>query len=243
MNRSAVVTVAFGHPTEQLDYTFASFGINEGVPLHAFILGKEFPGAGSKALLTTSSSRCRTSRIRSGDLFSPDRVERSAGGGRRAGRGFVRCALPAKAAAVREHPWRQRCGGLCRAHGRPLRHGPGYTANFLNGGVFFWKVAASQDIRAEIVARGRRHFRTVADDQFVINEVVQTKHYDRLRILPCQYNYRAYLNRRQRGWPTVTHLDGVLMYHNATCMEEAKKMLSVETPGGFSRRCRMMGDR
>ena len=45
---------------------------------------------------------------------------------------------------------------------------------------------------------------------------------------PCQYNYRAYLNRKQRGWPTVTHLDGALIYHNAACMDEAKKLLPVK---------------
>jgi hypothetical protein len=102
--------------------------------------------------------------------------------------------------------------------------GQGYTANFLNCGVFFWNVPASREMRREIMERGRNRFRTVADDQFCINEVLQTKYYDRLRILPCQYNYRAYLNKRQRGWPTVTHLDGVLIYHNAACMEEAKKL-------------------
>ena len=51
-----------------------------------------------------------------------------------------------------------------------------------------------------------------------------------MRILPCQYNYRAYLHRRQRGWPTVTHLDGVKIYHNATCMDEAKKLLGKTRP-------------
>src|SRR2546423_1800745 len=34
---SAIVTVAFGHSTEHLDYTFLSFAEkNPGVPLHAF---------------------------------------------------------------------------------------------------------------------------------------------------------------------------------------------------------------
>jgi hypothetical protein len=106
--------------------------------------------------------------------------------------------------------------------------GQGYTPNFLNGGVFFWNVPHSRDIRAEIVARGRSHFRTVADDQYCLNEVIQTKYFDRLRILPCQYNYRAYLNRKQRSWPTVEHLDGVMIYHNATCMAAAKKLLPVK---------------
>jgi hypothetical protein len=74
------------------------------------------------------------------------------------------------------------------------------------------------------VSRGRARFRTVADDQWVINETVQTNYFERVRILPVQYNYRAYLNRKQRGWPTVTHLNGVLIYHNATCMDEAKRL-------------------
>ena len=44
MKRSAVVTVAFGKSTEQLDYTFTSFAEkNPGVPLHAFILGDRLP--------------------------------------------------------------------------------------------------------------------------------------------------------------------------------------------------------
>jgi hypothetical protein len=83
-------------------------------------------------------------------------------------------------------------------------------------------------MRQEIVERGRSHFRTVADDQYVINEVIQTRYFDRLRILPCQFNYRAYLRRHQRGWPTVDHLDGVYLYHNAACIEEAKKLPPVK---------------
>ena len=50
------------------------------------------------------------------------------------------------------------------------------------------------------------------------------EYFDRLRVLPCQFNYRAYLNRRQRGWPTVRHLDGVRIYHNAACMDEARRL-------------------
>jgi hypothetical protein len=130
-------------------------------------------------------------------------------------------------------PFAQLLGGshvaACVEHlGCRYVEGQGYTANFLNGGVFLWDVRASRDIREEILARGRSHFRTVADDQYCINEVIQTKHCDRLRILPCQYNYRAYLHRKQRHWPTVHHLDGVKIYHNATCMDEAKKLLPVK---------------
>src|SRR5437762_10741921 len=43
-NRSAVVTVAFGHSTEHLDYTFLSFARkNPGLQLHAFVLGTKLP--------------------------------------------------------------------------------------------------------------------------------------------------------------------------------------------------------
>ena len=105
--------------------------------------------------------------------------------------------------------------------------GQGYTPTFMNGGVFVWNVPRSRDIRAEIVARGRSHFRTIADDQFCLNEVIQTKYFDRLRILPCQYNYRAFLKGayqdKRPGWPAVDHLDGVVIYHNATCIPEVKK--------------------
>jgi hypothetical protein len=113
-------------------------------------------------------------------------------------------------------------------HGSRYVLGQGYTANFLNGGVFLWNVPRSRDIRAEIVARGRSHFRTVADDQHCINEVIQAKYFDRLRILPCQYNYRAYLNRKKRGWPTVTKLDGIMIYHCLDCMDEAKQLAAVK---------------
>ncbi|HEX5399792.1 MAG TPA: hypothetical protein VFY06_12180, partial [Verrucomicrobiae bacterium] len=52
---------------------------------------------------------------------------------------------------------------------------------------------------------------------------------DRLRILPCQYNFRAYFRKRKRGWPTVQHLDGVMIYHNGDCMAEAKKSLPAKS--------------
>ena len=83
----------------------------------------------------------------------------------------------------------------------------GYTSSFPNCGVFLRDVPNSSDIREEIVACGRAHFRTIADDQYCLKEVLQTKHFDRLQILPCQYNYRAYFRRKKRGWPTVEHLD------------------------------------
>jgi len=225
MNRSAVVTAAFGHSTEHLDHTFSSFGINEGVPLHAFIIGKELPRRRLDGItyhlvepMPDFSHPLREIYFRRIELI--DRLEAD----------LVVVVDSYDVLCLQKLPpfetILQGCDVAACVEHRGSRYvmGQGYTANFLNGGVFFWNVQGSRDIRAEIVARGRRHFRTIADDQFVINEVVQTKYYDRIRILPCQYNYRPYLNRRQRGWGTVTHLDGVLIYHNATCMEEAKKL-------------------
>jgi len=227
--RCAVVTVAFGHSTEHLDHTFTSFRINPGLALHAFIIGTALPQRRLEGITyhlvaarPEFSHPLREVYFRRLELLDELDVEYALV----VDSYDVLClqALP---------PLPEVLAGFdvaaCVEHmGARYVMGQGYTANFLNGGVFFWRVPQSRDIRQEIVARGRAHFRTVADDQFCINEVLQTKHYDRLRILPCQYNYRAYLNRRQRGWPTVHHLDGVLIYHNATCMDEAKKLLPVQ---------------
>ena len=233
--RSAIVTVAFGHSTEHQDYTFTSFAKhNPGVPLHAFIVGKELPKRRLDGInyhlvepVPDFSDPLREIYFRRLELI--DRLDAD----------FalvvdsydVLCLQPLP-------PLEKILGGCdvaaCVEHmGARYVLGQGYTSNFLNGGVFFWNVAGSRDIRREIMERGRAHFRTVADDQHCINEVLQTKHYDRLRILPCQYNYRAYLNRKQRGWPTVTHLDGVLIYHNGPCIEEAKKLPPVKPKAGL----------
>lgn len=91
----------------------------------------------------------------------------------------------------------------------------------------FWDVEASRQIRAQIVKRGLTRFRSV-DDQLTLNEVVHTRFYDDLVILPSQYNYRPCLApTRIRGWPTVTHLDGVRIYHNKHCIEAAKRIAGV----------------
>lgn len=223
--RSAIVTVAFGHSTEHLDYTFTSFAINQGVPLHAFILGRQLPRRQLPEVIyhlvepvPDFSTPLREVYFRRMELI--DRLE-------------VDYALVVDSYDVLclqpLPPFEQLVGDAavagCVEHlGCRYILGQGYTANFLNCGVMFWNVPASRAIRRELVARGRSHFRTVADDQYVINEVLQTKYYDRLRILPCQYNYRAYFRKRQRGWPTVQHLDGVMIYHCGSCMAQAKAL-------------------
>ena len=229
--RSVIVTVAFGHSTEHLDYTFNSFAINEGIPLHAFIIGRELPKRqlpGIEYHLVASvpdfSHPLREIYFRRMALIDQLDVDYALV----VDSYDVLCLQPLP-------PFAELLAGAavaaCVEHqGSRFVGGQGYTSNFLNGGVFLWDVAKSREMRREIVERGRHHFRTVADDQHCINEVLLTKHWDQLRLLPCQFNYRAYLNRKQRGWPTVNHLDGVLIFHNASTMDEAKKLLGKTKP-------------
>jgi hypothetical protein len=225
VKRSVVVTLAMGRAVEHLDYTFSSFAQNRDLELHAFILGARLPQRRLPEIqyhllppVPDYSDALREVYYRRMEVLDGLDADYAL---------TVDCydvlnlqPLP---------PLADLLGGAhvaaCVEHlGGRYVMGQGYTANFLNGGVFLWEVPRTRAIRDEIMARGRAHFRTVADDQYCINEVIQTKYYDRLRILPCQYNYRAYLKKRQRGWPTVDHLDGVVIYHNGACMEEAKKL-------------------
>jgi len=214
-----------GRAIDNLDYTFSSFAKCAGVELHAFIVGPELPRrriAGIAYHLLPSipdfSHPLREIYFRRMEVLDSLNVDIAL---------TVDCLdvlclqpLPpfdqllgnADAAACVEHQGSRHLMGL------------GYTPNFLNGGVFFWNVARSRDIRSEILARGRAHFRTIADDQHCINEVIHARHPDRLRILPGHYNYRAYLNKKHRGWPTVSHLDGVMIYHCSACIDEAKTL-------------------
>lgn len=190
--RSAIVTVAFGRSTEHLDYTFTSFAKNEGIPLHAFIIGKELPKRQLPGItyhridpVPDFSHPLREVYFRRHELIDALDVE------------YALIVDSYDVLCLQRLPAFPEIVGSC-AIAAATEHcgsryilGQGYTSNFLNGGVIFWNLPASREIRSEIVKRGRTHFRTVADDQFVINEVVQTKFYDRLRLLPCQYNFRA----------------------------------------------------
>lgn len=229
-SRPAIVTVAFGHSTEHLDYTFTSFARhNPGVPLHAFILGGSLPKRQLPEIQyhlvapqDDFSDPLREVYFRRLELID----ELSADVVLVVDSYDVLCLQPLP-------DFQQLLGtsdvAACVEHmGARYVLGQGYTANFLNGGVCFWRLPASRDMRREITARGRARFRTVADDQHCINEVLQTKYYDRLRILPCQYNFRPHYRIRRRGWPTVSSLDGVMIYHNATCMDAVRKLGAVK---------------
>jgi hypothetical protein len=226
MKQSAIVTVAYGQSTERLDYTFLSFAEkNPSIPLHAFVIGQRLPERRLPQItyhlvepVPDFSHPLREVYFRRMLLMDQLGVDYVL----TVDSYDVLClqSLPNFESLVGDAAF-----GACTEHlGARYIMGQGYTSNFLNCGVVFWNVAASHQIRQEIVARGRSHFRTIADDQFCLNEVAQTNYYDQVRILPCQYNYRCYLGVRKRGWPTVSHLDGVKIYHNFTCMDAAKRI-------------------
>ena len=228
-SRSAIVTLAMDMAIENLDHTFSSFTRCSNMELHAFVVGEQLPQRRVPGiqyhLLAPSpdfSHPLREVYYRRMEVLDDLGVEYAL----TVDSFDVLCLHPLP-------PLEQLLGhadvAACVEHqGGRYMLGQGYTSSFLNGGVFLWNVPRSRDMRAEIVARGRSHFRTLADDQFCLNEVIQTKYFDRLRILPCQYNYRAYLkgtySKKRPGWPTVEHLDGVMIYHNATCIPGVKTL-------------------
>lgn len=225
--RSAIVTLALGQATERLDYTFSSFACCAGVELHAFILAPELPRrriAGIHYHLLPSipdfSHPLREIYFRRMEVLDALGVEYAL----TVDCFDVLCLEPLP-------PFAELLAGAdvaaCVEHqGSRYILGQGYTSNFLNGGVFLWNVPRSRDIRTEVLTRGRTRFRTIADDQHCLNEVIHTRHPERLRILPCQYNFRAGLNKIIRNWPTVNHLDGVKIYHCSVCIDEAKALVT-----------------
>jgi len=106
--------------------------------------------------------------------------------------------------------------------GPPVRiMGQGFTSAYLNAGVTFWHLPSSKEIRTEIELRGRAHYRGPFDDQTALNEVVHTRYFNKLTILPPQYNWRALYRKNFRSWhhnfrnwPRVDSLAGVQIYHN-----------------------------
>jgi lipopolysaccharide biosynthesis glycosyltransferase len=223
----AVVTVASGPHAERLDYTFTSFLKNPFVKLHAFIFGEELP----RKRLPEISYHLVKPDPSFGDpmrdmyyrrLVLIDQLEEE----------FVLLVDNSDVLclqAIPELPQLLRGAGLaaCVEHmgGRYIM-GQGYTSEYINCGVTFWHTPSTKQMRQDVVDRGRARFRSV-EDQLTFNEVVQTRYYDQMILLPCQYNFRALLNRRLKGWPTVQHLDGILIYHCAMCIEDAKKLTSV----------------
>jgi len=231
-SKQVAVTVAFGDFADRLDRTFTSFAQNPFLDLHVFIIGdklpeKRFPGI--------------TYHLRPPDpAFSHplrDAVYR---------RWLFIDELDAEFAIVVDNN-----DVLClqklpeiptllrgAAFGATAEHDAGryipgqeYTSVYINCGVTFWHIPSSRKMREETVDRGRAYFRNI-DDQRSINEVIQTRYYDQMIVLPSQYNFRAHIapfRFKWHKWPQVSHLDGVMIYHNSFCIEAAKKLLPVKT--------------
>lgn len=228
-SKQAVVTAAFGSFAERLDRTFTSFAQNPFLELHAFIVGDKLPDRRFPGV---------TYHLRPPDpafgLAHRDMVYR---------RWLFIDDLDVEYALVVDNldvlclqPFPEIPALLRGASvGFTVEHSGGryipgqeYISTYINCGVTFWHVPSSRKMREEIVARGRAYFRNI-DDQRSINEVVQTRYYDQMVLLPCQYNYRAFLApARSTRWPTVAHLDGVRIYHNTHCIEAAKRILPVK---------------
>ena len=163
---SAIVTVAFGHSTEHLDYTFLSFAQkNPGVPLHAFVIGNRLPEKREPQItyhlvppVPDFSHPLREVYFRRHELIDQLDVE------------FVLVVDSYDVLCLQSLPPLEKIlagfdmAAATEHMGSRYVLGQGYTSNFLNGGVTFWNVPKSRDIRAEIGTRGRGHFRTVADD-------------------------------------------------------------------------------
>lgn len=224
--KQVAVTVAFGANAERLGSTFVTFAENPHLELHAFIIGDRLPQKQVTSIQyhlrppdSTFAHPLRDAVYRRWLFIDELDADYAIVVDNR----DVLCmqSLPQlpdllRGAAV---------GGCVEHEGGRYIPGQGYISSYINCGVTFWDIKASRKMREEVVARGRSYFRNI-DDQRSINEVVQTRYYDDLILLPCQYNYRANLApTKTRNWPTVRHLDGVKIYHNGFCLEAAKQLI------------------
>ena len=226
--RQAVVTVATGPFAERLDTTFTSFAQNPFLELHAFIIGDKLPERQLPGITyhlekpdPSFGHEMRDIYYRRFLFFDQLDVEYALV----VDNTDVLCMQPLPEL---QDLLRGAAFGACVEHeGGRYIEGQGYTSCYFNAGVTFWHVPASRQMRNEIVARGRARFRSV-EDQLTLNEVLHTRYYDQIIALPCQYNYRAHLAPfHTKKWPTVRHLDGVVIYHNSFCLEAARKLLPV----------------
>lgn len=227
-SKQVVVTVAFGANAEKLDWTFLSFAQNPFLELHAFIIGDRLPERRIPQINyhlrppDRSFSHPLRDAVYRRWLFID---ELDAEFALVVDNGDVLCMqrLPELPTILRGASF----GASVEHLGGRYLAGQGYTSSYINCGVTFWHIPSTREMRNEIITRGRAFFRNI-DDQVSINEIIQTKYFDQMILLPCQYNYRALLQRRYWGWPTVDHLDGVMIYHCSRCTAEAKTLIPVK---------------
>lgn len=221
---SAIVTacsqlVAKGRACENLDYTFTSFADkNPGIPLHAFIIGDHLPERQLPQItyhlvkpIPDFSHPLREVYFRRMELIDELGVD------------YALVVDSMDCLCLRELPPFSDLGpwtGACIEHNGSRVLSGQYTSTFVNCGVIFWNVSTSRNVRKRVTERGRRYFRTIADDQLCFNELA-IAYTDTISSL---FNYRAQLYKPYRGIPAVQHLDGVFIYHNARCIDEAKKL-------------------
>ncbi len=222
----AVVTTVFGNQINNLDYTFSSFARNRHMELHAFIIGDRLPDRqvpGITYHLRPSDPGfshpfrdCQHRRFLFADELDVEYAIVVDGTDALCLQDLPEIPQLLRGASV--------AGCVEYSGGSRLMCGQS-CANYINDGVSFWHLPSSRKIREAIVKRGRSMFRTLWDDQESFNEVILVEYPDELVILPCQYNYRGFLNKRHRGWATVSHLDGVKIYHCRLCIDEAKRLM------------------
>ena len=228
--KQVVVTSVFGKHAETLNRTFTSFEGRIDAELHAFILGSKLPPNQLDGVTyhlvepdNTFGHPYREVCYRRWeyiDMLDAEYALVVDGTDVLCMQNLEPIEKLLKGAAI----------AACVEHngGRHIE-GQGYTSSYLNGGVTFWNIRKSEQLRQDVCSRGRSRCRTIyGDNQMSLNDVVHTRYFDDLTILPSQYNYRAFLNQKQRGWPTVDHLDGVMLYHNIACIDAAKQILPVK---------------
>ena len=236
--RQVIIRTIFGSGAEQLDATFRSFARNPDSELHAFVFGTELPSRQFPEIQyhLVAPDPAFVS-VRRDALFRrwvlPDTLEAE----------YALIVDGTDVICVRPlPPFETLLRGACLAaapewSGAVAISGQGYTSTYMNAGVTFWHLPGSREIRREIVARGRRHYRGPFDDQTVLNEVMLTKYFDQVAILPSQFNWRAFYLKAFRSWrngwrrwPRVDSLDGVYLYHNNYCLNEVRQTIAAAPP-------------
>ncbi len=238
MTRQAIVTTVFGSGAEQLGRTFGTFSQNPETELHAFVFGSALPATRhSEIHYHLVEPDADFVSVRRDALFRrwllPDSL----------GAEFVLVVDGTDVICIRPLPSFDsllRGASLAAATewGPPVPIlGQGYTSTYINAGVTFWHLPSSRAMREEIVARGRRHYRGPFDDQTALNEVMLTSYFERVTILPSQFNWRGFYKRNYRTWrdgyrrwPRVDSLDGVYLYHNQRCLEDVQAAIQAAPP-------------
>ena len=236
--RQVIVTTVFGSGAGQLAPTFLTFARNPDSELHAFVFGKELPAKRYPEItyhLVEPDPRFVSTRRDAlfrrwtlPDTLGAEHALVVDGTDVICLRPLPRFETLLRGAALAAAPeW----------FGPIPISGQGYTSTYMNAGVTFWHLPGSRRMREEIVARGRRHYRGPFDDQVTLNEVMLTKYFDQVVILPSQYNWRAFYRKEFRSWrngwrrrPRVDSLDGVYLFHTNYCLDEAMQTLAADPP-------------